>query len=96
MHKKNINKIKNQLNKIRYHQTNIGGSIHTDGPQLNKTPKYLIMGCYKNSKNGGETLISDSSKIYNFLKKNNPQLLDDYVKTYILKGEALEKKKLLL
>ena len=91
--KKNINKIKNQLNKIRYHQTNIGGSIHTDGPQLNKTPKYLIMGCYKNSKNGGETLISDSSKIYNFLKKNNPQLLDELCKNIYFERRGFGKKK---
>ena len=91
--KKNINKINNQLDKIRYHQTNIGGSIHTDGPQLNKTPKYLIMGCYKNSKNGGETLVSDSFKIYNFLKKNKPQLLDELCKSIYFERRGFGKRK---
>lgn len=93
MPKKNINKIKNQLSKIRYHQTNIGGSIHTDGPQLTKTPKYLIMGCYKNSKKGGETLVSDSSKIYNFLKKNKPKLLDELCKKIYFERRGFGKRK---
>jgi len=74
---KNVNQIKNQLVKKRYHQTNIGGSIHTDGPQLSKTPRYLLMGCFKNSKKGGESLISDAKKIFLFIKKNKPEFLKE-------------------
>ena len=53
------------------------------------------MGCYKNSKNGGETLISDSSKIYNFLKKNNPQLLDELCKNIYFERRGFGKKKII-
>ena len=46
--KPNINLIKKishgkKLNKLRYHQTNTGGSIHSDGPQLKIPPKYVLM-----------------------------------------------------
>ena len=62
--KKNVKKI------LRYHQTNLGGSIHTDGPQLNMPPKYILMGCINNSTRGGLSIILDSKKIYEKLKKN--------------------------
>ncbi len=52
-------------NRLRYHQTNTGGSIHTDGPQLFTTPKYLIMGCFTQSRNGGDTVIVNGKKIFN-------------------------------
>ena len=68
-----------QKDKIRYHQSNWGGSIHTDGPQLNLPPKILIMGCINNSDIGGDSLIVNakkilehvkSKKIFNILNKN--------------------------
>ena len=44
-----ILKLKNKNKKIksvlRYHQTNLGGSIHSDGPQLSSPPKFIIMAC---------------------------------------------------
>ena len=48
--KPNLKKLKSKSNKkirenLRYHQTNLGGSIHSDGPQLVSPPKYIIMGC---------------------------------------------------
>ena len=55
-------------NKLRYHQTNTGGSIHTDGPQLNTSPKILIMGCSNQSTDGGESIIVNGKKIFNKLK----------------------------
>ncbi len=58
-------------NKIRYHQTNKGGSIHTDGPQLNKSPNILIMGCIKNSVRGGETILVDSKKLFKKIKNQD-------------------------
>ncbi len=56
-------------NKIRYHQTNKGGSIHTDGPQLVKSPNILIMGCIKNAVSGGKTILVDSKKLFKKIKK---------------------------
>lgn len=66
--KKNKKKIKTVL---RYHQTNLGGSIHSDGPQLNIPPKYLIMSCQNNSENGGDSIITNAKKIYEYLKKKD-------------------------
>lgn len=70
--KKNKKKIKSEL---RYHQTNLGGSIHSDGPQHNIPPKYLIMACEQNSVNGGDTIIVDTRKIFNYLKLKKPKIL---------------------
>jgi|TARA_Y200000002_G_scaffold369590_1_gene363915 alpha-ketoglutarate-dependent taurine dioxygenase len=68
-------RIKNKDIKLRYHQTNAGGAIHSDGPQLLVPPKYVIMACIKQAKKGGVSIISHSQKIYNFLKNNNPKIL---------------------
>ena len=67
---------------IRYHQTNTGGSIHTDGPQLLKTPNILIMSCINNAKKGGDTLIVDIRKIFNKIKNNKPKIIRELSKKY--------------
>ncbi len=76
---KKISQLKKKKTKIksvlRYHQTNLGGSIHSDGPQLSSPPRYIIMACEKNSLKGGETILVNTLKIYNFLKKKNPGIL---------------------
>ena len=51
---KNRKKIRENL---RYHQTNLGGSIHSDGPQLSVPPKYIIMGCLNQAEKGGSSII---------------------------------------
>ena len=61
--------------KLRYHQTNAGGAIHSDGPQLSVPPKYVIMGCIRQAQKGGSSIISSAEKIYFFLKKNKPKIL---------------------
>lgn len=64
-----LNKYKNiSSNKIRYHQTNKGGSIHTDGPQLERSPKILVMGCIKNAKKGGDTILVNAKKLFKKIK----------------------------
>ena len=70
---KKINSIKNNKIKVnlRYHQTNKGGFIHTDGPQLKKPPKYVLMGCVNNSTRGGNSILSSINKIYLHLKKKD-------------------------
>ena len=76
---KKISQLKEKKTKIktvlRYHQTNLGGSIHSDGPQLFSPPKYIIMACESNTLNGGDTVLVNTLKIYNFLKKKKPQIL---------------------
>ena len=61
--------------KLRYHQTNLGGSIHSDGPQLNQPPKYIIMTCVQNAKKGGLSIITNAKKIFEFMKKKEPKHL---------------------
>lgn len=61
--------------KLRYHQTNTGGAIHSDGPQLSTPPKYVIMGCVSQSERGGSSIITSAEKIFLFLKKKRPDLL---------------------
>ena len=68
----NKNKIKE---KLRYHQTNLGGSIHSDGPQLNQPPNYVIMTCVRNAKKGGLSIITNAKKIFAFMKKKEPKHL---------------------
>jgi len=74
---------KNSLDKnIRYHQTNTGGSIHTDGPQLTKTPNILIMSCINNALKGGDTILVDINKIYSLIKKDKPVYLKELKKDF--------------
>lgn len=76
---KKINLLKKKNKKIlsflRYHQTNLGGSIHSDGPQLNKPPKYIIMACEHNAIAGGDTILVNTKKIYNYLYQNKKKYL---------------------
>lgn len=70
----NIKKIKKKVN-LRYHQTNTGGYIHSDGPQLNSPPKYVLMACKKKAKKGGYSILSSIEKILMYLKKNDKKTL---------------------
>ena len=76
---KKIKKLESKKIKIksvlRYHQTNLGGSIHSDGPQHTIPPKYIIMACENNSVKGGDTILVDTKKIFKFLKNKKPQIL---------------------
>ena len=66
-----INKFKGKIKEnLRYHQTNLGGSIHTDGPQMKIPPKFVIMTCLHNSKTGGESILVNGEKIFKHIKKN--------------------------
>jgi len=84
--KPNVKLIKERLSnkniKLRYHQTNLGGDIHSDGPQLSTPPKYVIMVCIKQAKKGGSSIISSAEKIYRYLKKNDPKILRTLMKKY--------------
>ena len=75
---KKIRKLKKKNTRIksvlRYHQTNLGGSIHSDGPQHAIPPKYIIMACEQNSLLGGDTVLVDAKKIYKYLKEKKPKI----------------------
>ena len=77
---KKIRKLKKKNTRIksvlRYHQTNLGGSIHSDGPQHTIPPKYIIMACEQNSLSGGDTVLVDAKKIYEYLKNKKPKIFN--------------------
>lgn len=74
---KKIRQLKSKKTKIksvlRYHQTNLGGSIHSDGPQHSIPPKYIMMACEQNSLSGGDTVLVDSKKVCQHLKLHKPE-----------------------
>ena len=47
------------------------------------------MGCIKQATKGGSSIISSAKKIYEYLKKNNPKMLNILRKNFILKEEDL-------
>ena len=49
----------------RYHQTNEGGSFHTDSQQWTKTPDFIGMCCINPAKKGGESKFVSAYKIHN-------------------------------
>ena len=70
-----INKFRKIIDdKLRYHQTNKGGSIHTDGPQHLNTPKFLLMASISNNNKGGETIIVNGKKIFNYINRKKPKI----------------------
>ena len=64
---------------LRYHETNFGGSMHSDGPQLFDPPKYVAMMCVQKSSYGWITILVNTKKVFSHLRKYHPK------KTSILK-----------
>ena len=89
-------KIKNKKNlkssNLRYHETNFGGSIHTDGPQLKVPPKILVMSCVRNAKSGGFSIITNAKKIYNYIKQNSPRTLKILKKNFYFERRGFKKR----
>lgn len=83
---------KKKLDKLRYHQTNTGGSIHSDGPQLKIPPKYVLMACSKEANKGGYSIITNMKNIYNFLKKNKPYHLKVLKKKFLFERRGFDNK----
>ena len=65
----------------RYHQTNRGGSFHTDSPQWIKIPDFIGMYCINPAKKGGESKFVSAYKIHNeMLRKRKEDLVTLYEK----------------
>lgn len=73
---------KNIKDKLRYHQTNKGGSIHTDGPQHENTPKFVFMAFINNENKGGETILVNGKKLFDFIKKKKPSFSNSLQKNF--------------
>ena len=69
--------------KLRYHQTNAGGAIHSDGPQLSTPPKYVIMGCIRQADSGGASIITSAQKIFYFLHLIQLFKLEKYLEEWV-------------
>lgn len=78
--------------KLRYHQTNTGGFIHSDGPQLTNPPKYVLMACVNKAKNGGFSILSSIDKIVTDLKKNDKKTLSTLKKNFLFERRGFYKK----
>ena len=96
--KPDISKLRNfskykAKNTLRYHQTNIGGSIHSDGPQIDNPPRYLIMSCLNQSDLGGESIIVNTKKIYHHLKHKNPDVLKTLKSKFIFERRGFQTNK---
>lgn len=71
----NVKKIKKKEPNLRYHQTNTGGFIHSDGPQLKNPPNYVLMACKRQAKKGGYSILSSIKKILLYLRKHDKETL---------------------
>jgi alpha-ketoglutarate-dependent taurine dioxygenase len=82
--RKDLTKFNNSQKKklLRYHQTNLGGSIHSDGPQLNSPPKYVAMACLNQAQKGGGSVLIDTRLIFNHLKKKNKKVFNILTKKF--------------
>ena len=77
---------------LRYHQTNLGGSIHSDGPQLFTPPKYIIMACAQQAKSGGDSIISDATKIYRDLSMRERESVKVLRQNFFFERRGFKKK----
>ena len=84
------NKVKENL---RYHQTNLGGSIHSDGPQHKLPPKYLFMFVNKSAKKGGGTVVVNTKKIYDNIKKYHPREFEVLTSKFLFERRGFYTKK---
>src|SRR3989344_5322860 len=59
----------------RYHQTNEGGSYHTDSPQWKYVPDYIGLFCVNPAKKGGSSKLLSTYAIHNEFLKDKKNLL---------------------
>jgi alpha-ketoglutarate-dependent taurine dioxygenase len=61
----------------RYHQTNEGGSFHTDSPQWEKVPGFVGLFCVNPAKKGGISKYVSAYTLHNQILKYNSKILQD-------------------
>ena len=59
----------------RYHQTHEGGSIHTDNVNIPEKWNYLLVCCFEPAITGGESIIVNGIKVYEYLLNNSEDVL---------------------
>ena len=76
---------------MRYHQTNLGGSIHSDGPQLDTPPNYVAMACLNQAEKGGSSVLTDTRLIFRYLNKKNKEVLNTLKKKFPFEKRGFSK-----
>ena len=66
----------------RYHQTNEGGSYHTDSPQWEKVPDFIGLCCVNPAKEGGESKFVSTYTIHNNFLNETPELLKELYQNF--------------
>ena len=66
----------------RYHQTNEGGSFHTDSPQWSKVPDFIGLLCIRPAKIGGISKFVSAYTIHNEILKLNQKYLETLYKNF--------------
>jgi|TARA_B110000014_G_C20109814_1_gene584414 alpha-ketoglutarate-dependent taurine dioxygenase len=61
----------------RYHQTNEGGSFHTDSPQWEKVPDFVGLFCINPAKKGGTSKYVSAYTLHNQILKSDFKILQD-------------------
>ena len=84
-------KSKSMKSGARYHQTNEGGSIHTDNVNIPIYWDYLLFSCVSPAKIGGESIIVDGAQVYNLLKKKYPDSLKILKKKFLWEKRGISK-----
>ena len=59
----------------RYHKSNEGGELHTDGPQFDAPPAIMGLYCVHPAEDGGESLLVNGLAVHNALLVEQPALL---------------------
>ena len=85
-------KIKSMKFGARYHQTNEGGSIHTDNVNIPIFLEYLVFCCISPAPIGGESILVDGNQVYYLLKKKYPNQLNILKKNFFWEKRGIAKK----
>jgi len=78
----------------RYHQSNEGGSIHTDSPHRENVVDYVALYCESPSFRGGETLLCSCKEVYDELVKTFPQHVETLEKKFYFDKKEYKSNKL--
>lgn len=74
----------------RYSRTNQGGSIHTDGVNVKKPFNYFLLHVISEGLIGGESIIVNGLSVYNYLKKNIPEVIMILSKNFLWEYKGVQ------
>jgi alpha-ketoglutarate-dependent taurine dioxygenase len=75
----------------RYHQTHESGAIHTDNVNIPENYQYLLVGCAKPAKVGGENIIVSGRAVYDYLNKHAPKELEILKNNFVFEFRGISR-----